>query len=258
MGSATNAKHVAFSNQKGGVGKTMCAINVAGALNQRGHDVLFVDVDPQGNATEGLGLADEYERNEPNLRTVLVAQEAGLDDIIVEHPEMDLVPSNLDMFHGEAELVSQMQGRLRLDRAIRPVEDAYDYIIYDAPPSLLVLTDSALLAAGNVMIPALAESTSVRALDILFDQIDTLEAQFETTIRERGIIANRIETDGESQEMTEWFEETFEPAISVFEIRKRVALKRAWANGVSIFTHDEDCDMEAEFDEIAAYLEDTL
>lgn len=258
MHMSASTKHVAVSNQKGGVGKTMVAINLAGALNQRGQTVLLVDADPQGNATEGLGLADVYEEPEPNLRTVLVSQDAALPEIIETHSELDLVPSNLDLFKGEAELVTEMQGRKRLQRAIRDVEGDYDFVIYDCPPSLLVLTDSALLAAQNVLIPALAESTSTRALDILFDQIDTLEDEYEMAINEQAIVANRVEPDGEAREMMAWLRETFEPGLPVFEVRKRVVLKRAWSNGVSIFEHSEDCDMEVEFDQLAAHLEESL
>jgi chromosome partitioning protein len=173
---------------------------------------------------------------------------------------MDVAPSNIDMFTAEAELVSAMQGRRRLERAVDDLFSArdYDFVIYDTPPSLLVMTDSALLAAGNVLIPALAEETSTRALDILFNQIDTIEENFNTTVREVGVVANRVEPDGESKRMMDWFEGTFGGAVPVFEVRKRVALKRAWNNSVSIFEHDESSDMEAVFDDIAAHLEAEL
>jgi len=253
-------RHVAVALQKGGVGKTMVSINVAGALADRGHDVLFVDTDPQGNATEGLGFADTYLEDAPHLASVLVDGEGDLADIVLEHEEMDVVPSNIDMFTAEAELVSAMQGRRRLERALDDLLETreYDFVIYDTPPSLLVMTDSALLAAGNVLIPALAEETSTRALDILFNQIDTIEANFDTTVREIGVVANRVEPDGESKRMMDWFEDTFSDAVPVFEVRKRVALKRAWNNSVSIFEHDESSDMEAVFDDIAAHLEAEL
>ena len=256
----TGARHIAVALQKGGVGKTMVSINVAGALANRGYDVLFVDTDPQGNATEGLGFADVYLEDAPHLASILADGEGTLTDIVLKHEEMDVVPSNIDMFTAEAELVSAMQGRLRLERAVDDLLDErdYDFVIYDTPPSLLVMTDSALLAAGNVLIPALAEETSTRALDILFNQIDTIEEQFEQPIREVGIVANRVEPDGESKRMMEWFNDTFGEAIPVFEVRKRVALKRAWNNSVSIFKHDESSDMETIFDNIAGHLEREL
>jgi len=259
MASTTSTKHVAVALQKGGVGKTMISINVAGALNARGHDVLFVDADPQGNATEGLGFAETYLQDPPHLASVLT-DEDRLADIVVEHDEMDVVPSNIDMFTAEADLVSTMQGRRRLERAVDKLLDdrEYDVVVYDTPPSLLVMTDAALLSAGNVLIPALAEETSTRALDILFQQIDTLEKQYERTIREVGIVANRVEPDGEADRMMDWFESTFGDAIPVYEVRKRVALKRAWNNSVSIFQHDEESDMSSEFDSIAQQLEEAL
>lgn len=256
----TSTRHVAVALQKGGVGKTMVSINVAGALANRGHNVLFIDTDPQGNATEGLGFADTYLEDAPHLASILTDGEGELDDIVVEHKEMGVVPSNIDMFTAEADLVSAMQGRLRLQRAVDDflTDRNYDFVIYDTPPSLLVMTDSALLAAGNVLIPALAEETSTRALDILFNQIDTIEEQFDQQILEVGIVANRVEPDGESKRMMEWFNETFGDTIPVFEVRKRVALKRAWNSSVSIFQHDESSDMEAVFDRIAGQLEESL
>jgi chromosome partitioning protein len=112
------------------------------------------------------------------------------------------------------------------------------------------------LACRNILIPALAEGTSIRALEILYDQIDSLEQGYDLTINDVGLVANRVEQDGEAEEMMDWFEDTFAGRLPVWEVRKRVALKRAWNNGVSIFHHDEDCDMETVFEEIAANLEE--
>lgn len=249
---------ISVSNQKGGVGKTMVAINLAGALNQQGHEVLFIDIDPQGNATEGLGLANLYEPQSPSLYDILIDDQSLINETIASHEEMDVVPSNIEMFNAEPDLITSMRGRERLKRAIENIEHDYDYIITDTPPWLGILTDSALLSCGNVVVPALAESTSTRALEILFDQIDTIEEQYETSILEQAIVANRVEPDGESKEMMEWFEETFEPAIPVFEVRKRVVLKRAWSNGVSIFQHSEECDMEDVFLELADSLQERV
>ena len=97
---------MAVSNQKGGVGKTAVAINVAGALNQRGHDVLFVDLDPQGNATENLGMRSVYDKEPPSLFDVLSDPEKRdcITDLVLEHEEMYLLPSNIDMTAVEPEL----------------------------------------------------------------------------------------------------------------------------------------------------------
>lgn len=259
---------IAVTLQKGGTGKTTTAINLAGALNQRGHDVLFVDLDPQGNATEGLGLADAYEPAKPSLYDVLANDQSLASELIVPHAEMDVLPSNIEMFQIEMELTGAMRARERLSLALDHVEQqaesgdesesqsAYDYVIIDCPPWLGILTDAALIATGRVVLPALAESTSTRALEILFEQIDTIEDQYEMGIDELAIVANRVEPDGESEELCQWFRDTFEPAIPVVEIRKRVALKRAWSNGTSIFAHTEECDMTERYDELAGVVED--
>lgn len=245
-------RQIALSNQKGGVGKTTVGINLAGALNDLGDDVLFIDLDPQGNATEGLGHADAYESSDPTLYDVLV-DGAPLEDLIVEHPEMDVVPSNIEMFNAESELTTAIRGRKRLQKALDEFDRAseYDYCVVDCPPQLGVLTDSALIACDDLVIPALAESTSKRAVEILFDQLDTLREHYNEGAEERALVGNRVEPDGECKETMDWFRQVFEPAIPVYEVRKRVALKRAWSADFSIYAHDEECDMTDVFTELA-------
>jgi len=124
---------IAVSNQKGGVGKTAVTINVAGALNAAGHDVLVVDLDPQGHATEGLGFYDEYESDEPHLGTVLanIDRMDEINDIVREHEEMDVLPANLGMFTLETDLTGSMRSRERLSMALDELSTAYDYTIID-------------------------------------------------------------------------------------------------------------------------------
>lgn len=255
----SDTEKIAISNQKGGVGKTTVAINVAGALNQQGHDVLFIDLDPQGNATEGLGLEEEYEAQPPTLFDALIDHKAreDIDALISSHPEMDVLPSNIDMTSIEPELTTAMRGRERLGQVIDSLNTEYDVIIIDCPPYLGNLTDNALLTAGNVLIPALAESTSKRALEILFDQMEVLEAEYDTHVRDLGVVANRIETTNEAKSMLAWFEEAFSD-IPVWKIRKRVTLQRAFSAGCSVFEFEEECDMTAEFLAIAEDLERRL
>jgi chromosome partitioning protein len=247
---------LAVSNQKGGVGKTTIAIDVAGALANRGHDVLFVDADAQGHATEGLGLQDAYESGPPHFGAILVEleEQQSINELVVEHPEFDVIPANIDMFTLESDLTGSMRSRERLSMALDEITHEYDHLIVDCPPSLGYLTDNALLACRNVLIPALAEGTSIRALEILYDQIDSLEQSYEVTINDIGLVANRVEQDGEAKEMMDWFLDTFS-RIPIWEVRKRVVLKRAWNSGLSIFEHEEECDMESIFSDIAIHLE---
>jgi chromosome partitioning protein len=248
---------LAVSNQKGGVGKTTVAINVAGALHQRGRDVLLVDLDPQGNATEGLGFVDAYDAQPPSLFDVLTDtdQRSAITDIVREHSEMDVVPSNVDHHHTEREMTHVRRPTEQLALALEEIAPAYDYVLIDCPPSLGHLTDNALYAAQNVLIPALAESTSKRAVELLFDHITSIERDFDITIRERGVVANRVEETNEATEMVDWFARAFDDTPR-FEVRKRVALQRAHSAGTSLFEYDAEVDMCDIFLNVAAALDE--
>ncbi|MDB2294447.1 ParA family protein [Halorubrum ezzemoulense] len=250
------------TNQKGGAGKTTTTLNVAGALNQRGHDVLVIDLDPQGHATEGLGFEDLYDDSDrDSLFDVLpdLDRMGDLEQLAVEHQEVDVVPSHERMINAEDELANVMKREERLDMLFNEsdADQRWDYILVDCPPNLGVLTDNAIVATGNVLIPAQAKSTSIRAIELLFKQLRSIESAF-GDVDEVGLVANEVGVDGEAEEMMEWFKDIFEDRenCEVFEIRKRVALQRAWNAGVSIFEHEEDCDMEEVYLDGAEHLED--
>ena len=283
------AARVCVTNAKGGTGKTTVAINVAGALNRRGHDVLFVDLDPQGNATEGLGLTAAYDAAPPTLFDVLTDPDHRdrLADVVVSHPEMDVVPSNIDMLGAERELtiadlvaraksgsvaadptaladlsvnvtpesVSEPHAIDALDRALGALDREYDYVVVDSPPFYGKLTDTGIYAARNVLVPALAESTSERAVELLVDQVTALEAQADVTVDTVGVVANRVETTREDEEMLAWFDAVFADD-PVWEVRKRVALQRAFSAGQSIFEYDDGVDMAEVFLAVADSLDE--
>lgn len=252
----TAPARLAIAQQKGGVGKTTDAINLGGALAARGHDVLLWDSDPQGYLTMGVGLDEEYTADEPNQYTAYKnPTDHDLGDLVRAHEEFDVVPANIDMFHLEQELVSAMKGRERLTTLLDGVT-GYDFVLVDCPPSLGHLTDNALLASRNIIIPAEAEDTSIRAIEILFNQIDTLEETFDGAITEQAILVSNIDypLDGEQESMLEWYDENFGDYIPVYEFRNRAAVKRAFNAGVSIFAADEECDQEDGLLQLADYL----
>jgi chromosome partitioning protein len=253
-----------LSNRKGGVGKTTCSIHIAGALAERGRDVLLFDLDPQATITRGLGYADYYGDmdRDVTLHEVLLERDSigRVSDVIEDHPEFDVARSHKRMtFDTASKLSGEPRAEDRLELAFAELDRAYEYIIVDCPPSLDILTDNALLATENVLIPTYPEELSVQGLDLLFDQVDELEQWHDTTIRKLGLIANRIETNNEADEYLDLFEEKFGALWDVWQIRKRVVLQRAITQGHgSIFTHDEDCDMAAEFESIARTLDETF
>jgi len=159
------------------------------------------------------------------------------------------------MTAAEPELTLSRRGGEQLALALDGVADAYDYVLIDCPPYLGYLTDNALYAAQNLLIPALAESTSKRALELLFDHVEALEADYEISIVERGLVANRVEETNEAEEMMAWFRDAFDD-IPVWEVRKRVALQRAFSAGGSIFEQDPDLDIADVFRDVAETLDE--
>lgn len=262
---AQPANRLALSIQKGGTGKTTTTVNLAGALNDLGDDVLVVDMDPQGFLTESLGFDELYYDADPSLHELLLdpSRRSEVRDLIVSHDEMDLLPSSIQHFLSVKELYQQdvpaeMLGiEWRLDALLDEVETDYDWILVDSPPSLDVLNDNALLATESVLVPAQARTTSIRAINILLEQIESLEADRDVTISIPAIVASEVTVDGEADEMVDWFEGRVGDN-AVFEIRKRVALQRAYNNEVSIIQHDEECDMESIYRNLGRHLSEVM
>ena len=249
---------IAVAQQKGGTGKTTMAINIAGALNARGRDVLFIDLDPQGNATENLGLREAYDSQPPSLFDILsdAKQRDRIGELVRDHEEMSVIPANIDMTAIEPELTLARRSGEQLALALEHVADEYDYVIIDCPPFLGNLMDNAMYAARNVLIPALAEDTSKRAFELLFDHIDALERDYDITIRERGVVVRRIDVrKTQANEMVDWIDNAFD-GTPVWEIRERAAIQRALANGASVFVAEPDCDQIDVLEAMAADLDD--
>lgn len=205
-----------------------------------------------------MGLREVYDADPPTLFDILSdpEQREVLPDLVESHPEMDVVPASIDMTAVEPELTLARRSGEQLSLALEHVEDGYDYIIIDCPPFLGNLMDNALFAARNVLIPALAEDTSKRAFELLFDHIDALATDYEIRIDERGVVINRIDVrKTQAKNMIDWINDAFD-GTPVWEVRERAAIQRALANGASIFVEEPECDQCERFAAIAASLDD--
>ncbi|WP_049941956.1 ParA family protein [Haloterrigena turkmenica] len=172
---------------------------------------------------------------------------------------MDVLPSNIDMTAAEPELTLARRGGVRLDSFLQHIEEDpdtdYDYLLVDALPNLGNLTDNSLHATQNILIPALAESTSKRTFELLSDYVDVLEGDYEITVNEVGVLINRIDVrKNRTQEIVDWINEAYDD-IPVWDARERAAIQDALDNGSSVFECRPESDICEVFLEIAERLD---
>ena len=180
------ARTVAISNQKGGVGKTTTAINLAASLAALDRRVLLLDLDPQSNATSGMGFPRS--REGPNAYDVLSGTPAS--DAIREtaFPNLWLLPSGRDLVGAEIELVGEPAREQRLRTALDPVRDRFDFVFIDCPPSLSLLTVNALSAADSVLVPMQTEYFALEGVSELLETIERVRTAFNPLLTVEGIV----------------------------------------------------------------------
>ena len=232
---------IAVCNQKGGVGKTTLTINLGAALADLGQRVLLLDLDPQGHLTEGVGLQACYLDAQPTLYEALTSKEpVPLARLIRRRTGADepvaVVPASYQLMLAEQALYMARNREHRLKTLLGQLDGGYDYVLIDCPPVLGNLTDNALNAARQVVIPIQAEATSVRALELLFDQIESIERGLNIRIRVLGVVPNMVQDSAMAKKILHDLRASI-PTLAPFELRKRVILQAAWAAGVSIFAY---------------------
>lgn len=260
------SRAVSISIQKGGTGKTTIAINLGERLANRGHDVLLVDLDPQGHLTEGIGLSEAYTAEQHIGDLLLNKSDTEPEDVLTTRDPFDVIPSNRDLDDIEPELRSISFGVLKLRRTVvEPLLDnPYEYIIIDAPPSLGALSDNALVGAGNVIIPIETREPSVRGLEQMINkQIQPIRNEMDLKIL--AIVPNKLRGDNEDKRIIEKLETHFMDVLPSFAksdagkpgpgIRERIAISRAWRDGQTLAEYDPNNDMLQRFDILADIVE---
>ncbi|MDG2281984.1 MAG: AAA family ATPase [Longimicrobiales bacterium] len=230
---------IAIANQKGGVGKTTTAINLGASLAVAEKRTLILDIDPQGNATSGLGVEDRASR--PNIYKVLIGQ-AELADAIVERvhfPYLDVVPSTRDLVGAEIELVSAFSRETILRQAIETIRDRYDFILVDCPPSLGLLTVNTLTAADSVLIPIQCEFYALEGLSQLLNTVRLVQRGLNTSLDVEGVLLTMYDKRlNLSRQVSAEAREYFGPKVYRAAIPRNVRLAEAPSFGQPIVQYD--------------------
>ena len=183
---------ISVANQKGGVGKTTTTINLAASIADRGYRVLIVDIDPQGNATSGLGI-DKSEIDQ-DIYNVLI-DEVPLKETIhhTSTKKLDIVPATINLSGAETELISMMARETRLKSAIDTVNDDYDFIFVDCPPSLGQLSINAFTASDSILIPVQSEYYAMEGLSQLLNTIRLVQKHFNKDLGVEGVLLTMLD-----------------------------------------------------------------
>ncbi len=233
-------KTIAITNQKGGVGKTTTAINLAASLAVLEYKTLLVDADPQANATSGIGFDPK------NIKTSIyecIVDGVNTKDVILQTstPNLDLIPAHIDLVGAEIEIINMPNREKMMRKAIAPVKDEYDFVLIDCSPSLGLLTVNSLTAADSVIIPVQCEYFALEGLGKLLNTIKIVQMQLNSDLDIEGILLTMFDTRLRlSRQVVQEVKTHFQQMVFDTIINRNTKLGEAPSFGSSIIMHDAD------------------
>lgn len=248
------SKIICFANQKGGVGKTTSALNIAACIARSGRSVLFIDSDPQGNATSGIGIKKRSVTG--SVYDLLIGrmkwEEAALKTSI---RNLSIIPSSMNLVGAELELVDENDREYKLKKALSGADEKFDYIIIDCPPSLGLLTINSLAAAKYVVIPVLCEYYSLEGLSQLTSTIKLIKKLYNPEIELLGVLINMF--DGRlnlTVAVLEEIKKYFADKLFRTPIPRSVKISEAPSHGMAITEYDKNGKGAAAYSAVALEL----
>tara|TARA_B100000029_G_scaffold232432_1_gene229792 strand:+ start:154 stop:954 length:801 start_codon:yes stop_codon:yes gene_type:complete len=239
-------KIISVINQKGGVGKTTTVINLAAGLSMKGKKILVVDLDPQGNATTGLGLSNT-ENSELTIYSVLNGNKNIIEVIqSTKFKNLDLVTSNVDLSGLEVETAGDNRRAFKLkDELASILNDSralYDYILIDCPPSLSLLTIMALVASDELVVPLQTEFFALEGITQLLKTIDRIKSNLNSSLNIRGILLTMYDKRNKlSSEVEKEARNYFKEKVYEIVVPRNVRLSEAPSHGVPVLLYDKSC-----------------